>query len=249
MKATCSYCGQRPATEVVQTDDGTRFRCPWCTPRPATPIETSTPWVSIVGAVAALAVLVALFSVAGGGSWVREAGRQVGAPVAVGELFHGGIPGAVDRVAGLLIDEEPGETQRLLAALGSVPSGAAPSSPLPHGTVGVTVIPTASATAGPLQEPTVVIPGGPPQAPEPTVEPAPEPTVEPAPEPTVEPTPEPTVEPTPEPTVEPTPEPTVEPTPEPTVEPTPEPTVEPTPEPTVEPTPEPEATETPAPGV
>lgn len=237
MKAICSNCGHRPATEIIEGDGESQFRCSWCIPRAtATATGSPAPWTTLAAVSLGFLASLILFSIVTGGSPAGPT-RAAGGPGVVGGLFHGGIPNAIDRVAGLVVEAEPAPAERARPT----PAERAPSASfsLPHGSSGVTVIPVGPEPGDDAVEaPPLVVPAapGPPDA-DPGPVPSPAPTPRPSDGPGPGPAPPPT--PQPEPTVEPSPTPTEEPSPQPTATPSAQPAPEPTTQPTAAPTPPP----------
>jgi hypothetical protein len=237
MKAICSSCGRRPATEVVQRDDASQYTCSWCAPRAtaATPVAAAGPRPNVAAAGAALASLVVLLGLVGESPWGQTSLEPVGVTSGIGQLFHGGIPHGIERMP-----EGRDEVSRTPSERAEAPRPVGsdrPSLALPHGVRGVSAVRPDPDPGADGAAPVVIAPGGPgPPQPGPGPNPGPGPGPGPNPEPT--PKPRPTPEPPPTPTPEPTPEPEPTPVPEPSPTvpvPAPEPT-EPSPTPTSVPT-------------
>ena len=242
VRATCSNCRRRPATEVVHDEGGSKYCCAWCVPRArGTDVAGRSTGTDVVIVAATVALVLGLLLLLARGSWIGAPGPfQAGA---IGAVVGGRVPQALDRSAGTPIPSRarPGRTSVSPSSeVGSIVT--ASSVGLPHGGGDAVAIPARAGSGAPGEpglwlHPPGDVAAGPAS---PAASPSPGPSDGPAPEPSATPSPTPSDTPTPEPTDGPTPEPTATPSPTPSDTPTPEPTDGPTPEPSpTEPAPAP----------
>lgn len=233
MKAVCSNCSRRGATEVVTTSDGVEYRCSWCLPRPN--VAPTRDWRVLVRNGSAAAALVGIVALTGV-SWLQRGGSSpFGPPGGVADLFGGGLPHAIHRVALDLRRDEQGPASGAQRSRVAAP-GANVTAPLLRGPArrghGKGAPPRGPGS------PSAPAPGGGAPRPGSTPQPSPSQTAPPTPtpQPTLTTTPTPSPSPTPTGTPTPIPTPTVIPTPTPTSTGTPSPTASASPQPTPSPT-------------